>query len=78
MLNNSWLELAARWFLGMIFLYASYHKIAAPAQFAKIIYGYYLFPDISINIIAIVCLSFIREALAAQGSANASHKGTLS
>jgi putative oxidoreductase len=54
MLNNSWLELAARWFLGMIFLYASYHKIAAPAQFAKIIYGYYLFPDISINIIAIV------------------------
>ena len=53
-INNSWLELAARWFLGMIFLYASYHKIAAPAQFAKIIYGYYLFPDISINIIAIV------------------------
>jgi len=53
-INNSWLEIAARWFLGMIFLYASYHKIAAPAQFAKIIYGYYLFPDISINIIAIV------------------------
>ena len=54
MLNNNWLELSVRWFLGMIFLYASYHKIAAPAQFAKIIYGYYLFPDVSINIIAIV------------------------
>ena len=53
-LNNSLFELAVRWFLGMIFLYASYHKIASPAQFAKIIYGYYLFPDVSINIIAIV------------------------
>jgi putative oxidoreductase len=54
MLNNSWLELAVRWFLGMVFLYASYHKIVSPAHFAKIIYGYYLFPDIFINIIAIV------------------------
>lgn len=54
MLNNNWLELSVRWFLGMIFLYASYHKIASPAQFAKIIYGYYLFPDVFINIIAIV------------------------
>jgi len=53
-LNNSLLELAVRWILGMIFLYASYHKIASPAQFTKIIYGYYLFPDVSINIIAIV------------------------
>jgi putative oxidoreductase len=26
----------------------------APAQFAKVIYGYYLFPDFSINLIAIV------------------------
>ena len=54
MLNNSWLELAARWFLGMAFVYASHHKIVSPAHFAKIIYGYYLFPDVSINIIAIV------------------------
>jgi len=52
--NNSWLELAIRWFLGITFIYASYHKIAAPAHFAKIIYGYYLFPDFLINIIAIV------------------------
>ncbi len=54
MLNNSRLELAVRWFLGTVFLYASYHKIVSPAHFAKIIYGYYLFPDASINIIAIV------------------------
>ncbi len=37
-----------------MFIYASYHKISEPAHFAKIIYGYYLFPDFSINIIAIV------------------------
>ncbi len=53
-LNNSLFELVVRWFLGIIFLYASYHKIVSPAHFAKIIYGYYLFPDVSINIIAIV------------------------
>jgi uncharacterized membrane protein YphA (DoxX/SURF4 family) len=53
-INNSWLELALRWFLGITFIYTSYHKIAAPAHFAKIIYGYYLFPDVSINLIAIV------------------------
>ena len=53
-LNNSWFELAVRWFLGAIFVSASYYKIVAPAQFAKIIYGYYLFPGTFINIIAIV------------------------
>ncbi len=58
LLNNSYVELSVRWFLGIIFLYACYHKIIAPAHFAKIIYGYYLFPDVSINLIAIV-LPFI-------------------
>ncbi|OEU64388.1 MAG: hypothetical protein BBJ57_08625 [Desulfobacterales bacterium PC51MH44] len=53
-MKNSWLELAVRWFLGLTFIYVSYHKIIAPAHFAKIIYGYYLFPDFSINLIAIV------------------------
>lgn len=54
LIYNSWLELAARWSLGIIFVYACYHKIVEPAQFAKIIYGYYFLPDVSINIIAIV------------------------
>ena len=54
LISNSWLELAVRWFLGITFVYASYHKIIAPAHFAKIIYGYYLFPDASINLIAII------------------------
>ena len=57
-LQNSWIELAARWVLGLTFIYASYHKILAPADFAKIIYGYDLFPYAAINLIAIV-LPFI-------------------
>ena len=52
--NNNWFELAARWILGLTFVYASNHKIMAPAQFAKVIYGYYLFPDFSINLIAVI------------------------
>jgi uncharacterized membrane protein YphA (DoxX/SURF4 family) len=53
-LENSWIELAARWILGLTFIYASYHKILAPADFAKIVYGYDLFPSGIINLIAIV------------------------
>jgi uncharacterized membrane protein YphA (DoxX/SURF4 family) len=46
-------ELAARWFLGATFIYASYSKILAPAVFAKIIYGYDLFPAVLVNLFAI-------------------------
>ena len=53
-LQNSWLELALRWVLGATFLYASYGKIVSPAEFAKIIYGYGLFPPALINLIAII------------------------
>ena len=53
-LQNEWLELVVRWFLGIVFMYAGCIKILAPAQFAKIIYGYDLFPGISINLIAIL------------------------
>lgn len=53
-LSNRWTALAIRWILGLTFIAASIHKIAAPAEFAKIIYGYGLFPHISINLIAIV------------------------
>jgi len=52
--QNSWLELAARWILGLTFIYASYNKILFPADFAKIIYGYDLFPTAFINLIAII------------------------
>ena len=57
-LSNSWIELAARWVLGVTFIYASYSKILAPAAFAKIIYGYDLFPAVLINLTAII-LPFI-------------------
>ena len=53
-LDHSGFELMARWVLGAVFVYASFHKILDPEHFAKIIYGYYLFPDSSINLIAII------------------------
>ena len=52
--QNSWVELASRWILGLTFIYASYGKILSPADFAKIIYGYDLFPAPLINLIAII------------------------
>ncbi len=53
-IKNRWIELAMRWILGLTFIYASIDKIAAPAEFAKIIYGYDLFPAAFINLIAII------------------------
>ncbi|MGD8651744.1 MAG: MauE/DoxX family redox-associated membrane protein [Desulfobacterales bacterium] len=53
-INNSWIELAARWILGLTFIYASFDKILSPADFANIVYGYDLFPHVSINLIAII------------------------
>jgi uncharacterized membrane protein YphA (DoxX/SURF4 family) len=53
-ITNSRIELAARWILGLIFIYASFHKMVFPAEFAKIIYGYDLFPAVLINLIAII------------------------
>jgi putative oxidoreductase len=40
--------------LGVTFIWASYPKIQNPAEFAKIIHGYDLFPAFSINLIAII------------------------
>ena len=53
-LKNDWVELFIRYLVGITFIYASIHKILAPAEFAKIIYGYGLFPHGAINLIAIV------------------------
>ena len=53
-INNSWIELAARWILGLTFIYASFHKIMLPEDFARIVYGYDLFPHVLINLIAII------------------------
>jgi uncharacterized membrane protein YphA (DoxX/SURF4 family) len=53
-LNHSWIDLGARWILGLTFIYAGFHKIVSPDEFAKMIYGYNIFPHILINLIAIV------------------------
>lgn len=47
--------------IGITFIWASYSKIENPQDFAKILYGYNLFPGWSINLIAIV-LPFIELA----------------
>lgn len=47
-------EWVVRWILGIVFVYAGTQKILDPGGFAKIIYGYQLFPGILINAIAIV------------------------
>jgi putative oxidoreductase len=52
--ENQIFELICRNFIGLIFIYASFHKISEPALFAKIIYGYSLLPTHLINITAIV------------------------
>lgn len=53
-LTNSLCDMAARWGLGLMFLYACVHKIMDPSAFAKIIYGYGLLPGYLINVTAIV------------------------
>ncbi len=45
---------AIKLILGITFVYSSFHKIEDPASFAKILYGYAIFPDVSINIMAII------------------------
>jgi len=44
---------AARIFLGCVFIYASIHKLQNPAEFARIIYGYKILPAALINLFAI-------------------------
>jgi len=47
------IQIVLRLVLGSVFVYASVDKILNPAAFAKILYGYSLFPLFSINFIAI-------------------------
>lgn len=48
------IEWGLRLFLGCTFIFASWHKIVSPDQFATILYGYAVFPHQFINVIAIV------------------------
>lgn len=42
-----------RWIFGLIFIYASIHKIADPIAFSETIYNYQVLPDVLINPLAI-------------------------
>ncbi len=53
-LHNDYLELVVRIAIGVVFIYASVGKIAAPAQFARIVYNYHLLPGDLINLMAII------------------------
>lgn len=53
-LSNDFLTLAARLFIGAIFIYASLDKIAHPDQFARIIFNYHLLPGYLVNLTALV------------------------
>lgn len=52
--RKRWLHLAARFFLGFIFVYASIDKILHPAAFAETIHNYQILPDLLINVAAVV------------------------
>jgi putative oxidoreductase len=55
--KNNYVEALAfiiKLILGISFIYASFHKIENPEAFAKILYGYDIFPEVSINILAIL------------------------
>ena len=43
---------AFRIFLGIMFIYASIHKLLDPVEFSRIIFGYDILPGWAINIIA--------------------------
>ena len=45
---------AARWILGMVFIYASYDKIIHPGAFAVMVHNYQLLPGELVNLTALV------------------------
>ncbi len=53
-IDNDYLTLFSRLFIGGIFIYAAYTKIIDPAGFAKSIWFYHIVPGKLINLMAIV------------------------
>lgn len=56
--SHVFIEAIGRWLLGSIFVFAAFHKMVAPDDFARILYGYKLMPGLVINLVAIT-LPFI-------------------
>lgn len=53
-LNNKYLLLIIRLFLGFVFIYAAITKISEPEGFSQAIYNYKLLPLFLVNILAII------------------------
>jgi len=58
LITSPLLAVIFRWILGLIFIYASIHKISDPFEFSEAIYNYRIFPDFLINPLAI-CLPWL-------------------
>lgn len=54
LIHHPRMQLAFRLILGITFITASLHKVIDPGKFAQIIYGYGLFPENLINLMAII------------------------
>ena len=52
-LNNEYLLLSIRIFLGFVFVFAAITKVTDPIGFSQSIYNYKLMPDFTINFLAI-------------------------
>lgn len=52
-LNNKYLLLSIRIFLGIVFVFAAITKVTDPIGFSQSIYNYKLMPDFTINFLAI-------------------------
>ena len=52
-LNNKYLLLSIRIFLGFVFVFAAITKVTDPIGFSQSIYNYKLMPDFTINFLAI-------------------------
>lgn len=53
-IDNDYLTIAVRLFIGGLFIYASYYKIVQPADFARSIWYYHMVPGNLINLMAII------------------------
>jgi uncharacterized membrane protein YphA (DoxX/SURF4 family) len=50
----AWLAVPARWYLGGLFVFAAWHKIAVPHDFAVDVATYDLLPLALVNVVAVV------------------------
>ncbi|MFO7447205.1 MAG: MauE/DoxX family redox-associated membrane protein [Ignavibacteriaceae bacterium] len=53
-LSNKYLILISRIIVGGVFVFAAADKISDPSSFSKAIYNYKLFPDVLVNLFAVI------------------------